>query len=147
MRTVLAFIVFSYLITVTTALALPFPGPEHDTKNATLRALTKRGCKLNMSKAVWECDEVMPKMAELVQHLQSETGALATSSRSAVFYTNLGDPALKPNTDPSTSWVVGWLEANGFKDKYYWWGRCTNHYCELSFPPVNLCQLRPNQLY
>ncbi|ETN37929.1 uncharacterized protein HMPREF1541_07552 [Cyphellophora europaea CBS 101466] len=90
--------------------------------------LTKRGCKFNTETAQWECDTDFPTTSQLISQMQDEPGGLATKDKFVAFYSNLNDPSLAPGKDPSLSWVVGWLDANGFAGKYYWWGKCVNQY-------------------
>ena len=111
--------------------ALPIKQPHNVT-----HALFKRKCTFVMASGQWECDSEVPTTSELIAQMQTEPGGMATADRRVVFYTNLNDPALAPGKDPSASWVVGWLNANGFANKYFWWGQCVNKYCKSSeIPP------------
>lgn len=125
--------------------ALPRDALSLDPASNTTNALTKRGCRFNPTNGQWDCDTSIPKISELIAQMRDEPGGLATTNRVLVFYTNLNDPALLPGKDPSLSWVVGWLDANGFKEKYFWWGRCVNQYCK--FPPSQLSSSREDRFY
>lgn len=120
---VLYLLSFLYLASICDAL------PTDPPSNVT-HALFKRRCKFDLASGEWQCDSEMPTTSQLIAQMQDEPGGMATANRMVIFYNNLNDPALAPGKDPSVSWVVGWLDANGFANKYFWWGECVNQYCK-----------------
>jgi hypothetical protein len=101
--------------------------PLHNASRNETGALLRRECEYDAATDDYICDDILPTMAQLVDRLRNKPGGLATPDRHAVFYTNLEDP----NQARAGAWLVTWLHAKGYRDKYYWWPKMVNKECKL----------------
>jgi hypothetical protein len=100
---------------------------SYDTSYDDTEALHRRECDYDAATNQWNCDDNLPTMSQLIDRMRNKPGGLATPERHAVFYTNLRDP----NMGRSESWLLTWLNAKGYQDKYYWWAEALSRDCEL----------------
>lgn len=106
----------------TSVLPLTFSGLETG-------AISKRQCENVPGDATgkkFSCDYEMPTLTQLKERMKK---AKATSDASALFYTNLQDPAMARN-DNAAAWLITWWKANKKDDPFYWVANAVDYYCE-----------------
>lgn len=83
-------------------------------------SLVRRECTrvLSESPDVFECDNEMPKLSEMISHmLSSDYSGTVTESSAAFFYSNVGVP--DSDVEKAGTWMMGWLKSQGVEE-YYW---------------------------
>jgi hypothetical protein len=106
---------------------------QFDDSHHSLR-LSRRQCEYDAQGNI-QCDGDLPTLDQIIARMRSKTkGNVVTDDRIAVFYSNLDDPSLNNDaTAREVSWVVGWLKANNFENRFYWNYEAIDMTCEYSF--------------
>jgi hypothetical protein len=107
----------------------PFDNLNTTAHNSTLN---KRDCEYNNELRKWVCDDTIPPLINLLGRMRTKPGARVTKDTVAAFYTGLNDPNIWRVSAGDDSILVKWMNANGFRYKFYWWPEALDRYCRSS---------------